>query len=88
MLVRIALRADTNEEIRVQLPDGTMLSAYANRFGKKPSITVTLIHQDKSTELLCYAEYDGYSDPPEGKQLKIGAFTHGSEDPAYRECFF
>jgi hypothetical protein len=85
MRVRDNLRAETVQELRVALPDGTVLSAWANRADEYPSISISLIHKDGYEDQICFAEYN--SNKPDGKEVHIGVYARKFEKPVYYDSF-
>jgi hypothetical protein len=85
MRVRDNLRAETANELRVTLPDGTILCADANRTDEYPSIHIKLIKDDKTIETICFAEHNPYK--PVGKELCIGVYNAVKDEPVYYESY-
>ena len=85
MKVRGHLRAESAQELRVLLPDGTTLSACADRTDEYPSISISLIHRNGTEDRICFAEYNHTK--PEGKEVHIGVYARKFDEPVYYDSF-
>lgn len=72
-----------NTEIRLQLPDSTVLISKKENDPVYPRVGIFLHHPDGSEELICFVEHNGGDERAAAHQLCIGAYVFDQDDPAY-----
>jgi hypothetical protein len=75
-----------NKSFLLELPNGMTLVAETGDNPDYPDIRISLIAPGRADELLCFAECN--SSKPEGKEVCIGAYTCGVDEPSYYESYF
>ncbi len=74
-----------NNHLTLGFPDGHLLIARLEDDPDYPRIAVYLHRVSECDELLCMAEYN--PEKAKDQELCIGAYTAGSDDPAYYESY-
>jgi len=73
------------DSVVMRLPNGQLLRASANPEDDYPSLDIGILHSgDEAVEYLCFAEWNP---DRKGRELCIGAYTQGEEEPSYYESY-
>lgn len=79
---------DDNEkhpEIRLPLPDGSVIKAMAVDDDNFPAINIDYEHNGKEPEKVAFVEYN--SERGEGEELCIGVYCAGNDEPDYYKSY-